>query len=189
MDNVHHFHELTAQVISLPHRTDRREQFTAHAKDQGIPFRFVDGHTGGPVYQNIARSHKDVIRWAKSRHDPYVLVMEDDCWFPSSDGFQWFLDQVPRKPFDIFLGGIYGGAPDGDGLLKSFVAAHCYIVADRFYDRFLSVPENKHLDHALAGLGVYYVCQPYAAIQRNGFSDNVRKVVDYSHYVDGHYRK
>lgn len=179
---------LTARVISLPTRMDRREQFTQHAAEQGIPFTFVDGTTGGAVWNNISRSHKACIRAAQQNSEPYALVMEDDCHFPSADGFTWWLQQLPKQPFDIYLGGIFSGYPLPDGLVKSFCGLHCYVVAARFYATFLAAKEDMHIDHALAGKGTYFVCQPFAAIQRNGYSDNVKKEMDYGNTVAGKYR-
>lgn len=181
---------LVAQVISLARRTDRREEFAAHAREQGMPFRFIDAISEPPVHTAITRSHKKVVRHAMEQGWPQVLVMEDDCWFPSADGFRWFLSMAPRTPFDLFLGGVYGCQPEGAAIVTGFCATHCYIVQAAFYARFLAAPENMHIDHALKTLGGnYHVCRPFAAIQRNGYSDNAKGHVDYMHYVQGKYRE
>lgn len=179
---------LTVRVISLPARTDRREQFSAHAAEQGIPFVFVDGHTGSSPMVNISMAHKACIRAAQANGEPYAIVMEDDCWFPSVDGYRWWLQQAPTVPFDMYLGGIYWGSPWLNGRVDKFCALHCYMVAAPFYARFLAARQDNHLDHALGGLGAYFVSLPYAAIQRDGHSDNVGKATDYHHYVYGKYR-
>lgn len=179
---------IQARVISLPHRTDRRASFERHAVEQGIAFRFMDGVTGHGAHVNISRAHKACIREAQANREPFALVMEDDCWFPSQDGYRWWLSRMPEEPFDLFLAGIYNGDPALDGRVSAFCGLHCYIVAERFYPTFLAATENKHLDHALEGLGKYHVCLPYAAIQRDGFSDNSKEVTEYAHYVAGKYR-
>jgi len=179
---------LVAQVISLTRRTDRRMQFGAHAINQGIPYTFVDADATQPAFTACTRSHKSVIMAAMQRQAPYVLVMEDDCWFPAEDGFWWFLQNWPTGPFDLYLGGIYGGQQNQDGTWHRFSGTHCYVAAARFFPTFLSIAEDNNVDYALTGLGVYRVCQPYAAIQRDGYSDNAGKHTEYGHYVAGKYR-
>lgn len=179
---------IRARVISLPHRADRRERFAHHAAEQGIEFQFVNGVTGHGPHINISRAHKACIREAQANREPFALVMEDDCWFPSADGYRWWLSRMPMEPFDLYLAGIYSGDPAPSGRIKEFCALHCYLVAERFYPALLAATESKHLDHALAGLGNYHVCLPYAAIQREGFSDNSKKETAYAHHVAGKYR-
>ncbi len=180
---------LTAQVISLRRRTDRRQQFAAHAAEQGIPYTFVDAIATLPVHTAVTQSHKLVVRNAMAQGWPQVLIMEDDCWFPSADGFRWFLKQIPTKPFDLFLGGIYGGTADHHGRLQRFNGTHCYIVHSRYYRRFLHATEDQFIDNALSALGgTFYVCQPFAALQRPGFSDGKGAHTDHMHLVQGKYR-
>jgi hypothetical protein len=88
--------------------------------------------------------------------------------------WDYFLKQKPND-FDIYLGGIFLGYPDENGLLQEFTGMTCYIVSKHFYDIFLSVPEDEHIDHALKGLGKYIVCEPFVVTQWDGHSSNTGK--------------
>lgn len=188
-----HAAALLAQVITLPHRTDRQDLFAAHAIQQGIHYSWSPGNEHPNPITAISLAHKTAVRTAQRQGLPYALVMEDDCWFPSTDGYRWWLDQCPQgkgRHFDLYLGGVYA-APDGirqDGYIKRFSGMHCYLVAARFYATFLSLPEDQHIDAALTGLGIYFVCQPFAAIQREGYSDQRKQQTDDHWRVEGRYR-
>jgi hypothetical protein len=76
----------TAHCIHLAHRKDRRAHMDdLAAKYPSLQIQFVDGilNTNGGIGCNL--SHKKVIREAKLRGDPYVLVLEDDCEMLVSD--------------------------------------------------------------------------------------------------------
>jgi hypothetical protein len=104
--------------------------------------------------------------------------MEDDVRFTNPNSFKYFLENKP-KDFDIYLSGIYIGEILEDNSVKSFTGFHCYIVNERFYDEYLSVPDDEHIDRALSNLGKYYVCNPFIAIQYNGFSYNTKMDMNY----------
>ena len=55
----------------------------------------------------------------------------------------------------------------------------------RFYDVFLSVPENQNIDRALRNRGKFIVCNPLVAIQHNGFSDNIKQPCNYDIHLKG----
>jgi hypothetical protein len=40
-----------------------------------------------------------------------------------------------------------------------------------------------HLDRGLGGKGKFVVCNPFAAIQHNGFSENTGNVENYDHHL------
>lgn len=176
---------LTAQVISLPHRYDRRGQFAQHAHEQGITYFFVEGivpadpTNDAQVRAAINAAHRACIVRARLNAWPYALVMEDDCFFPAADGYGHFLRHWDTEA-DVYTGGLYTGTPDADGHLTGWCGMHCYIVHQRFYDRFLEVDPTDHIDVALAKLGGRYrCCVPYAALQRSGYSDQLRKATNY----------
>lgn len=107
--------------------------------------------------------------------------------FPADDGWQYFLRNKPDK-FDLYFGGIYGlnelaitkiQNTAGAVPIHNFAGLHCYIISENYYDKFLSLPEDKHIDDQ-PGLGSYYVCAPMAALQRPGWSSNAQRPVDYN---------
>lgn len=137
-----------------------------------------------PVQTGISQAHKQIVFNAKKEGLKEVLIMEDDVKFPSMDGFSYFLQNKPED-YDIYLGGVYSGSPDKEGLVKSFSGLHCYMVHSSFYDDFLSIDESKHLDRGMAGKGRFVLCDPMVAIQYNGFSENTNQIMNYDSYLVG----
>lgn len=177
------FHSgLVAQVITLPHRTDRRERFTAMAAEQGLRYEFVDGvvHTDPIIGCNHA--HKDQVLRAKAASEPFAFIMEDDAFFVSPGAYAHFLAQWP-KDFDLYVGGAYGCGERPDGTLSWFGGTHCYVVHERFYDELLGARMDLHWDRAISALdGRYELCRPWACMQRNGHSDGTGKTENYERW-------
>ena len=89
------------------------------------------------------------------------------------------------KEFDVYIAGTYLiNRPEdyNSPVIKvdAWVGNHLIIVSERYYDKFLSVPDNEHIDVAQNGLGDFYVCFPFAALQRPGFSSNCKVEVNYN---------
>jgi len=137
------------------------------------------------VVESINLSFKQIIRYAKESNLPYVCICEDDLMFTCSSSWHYFIDSMPES-FDIFVGGNYL-INDPDKTLKAphykvneYVGNQLIIVANRYYDTFLSVPDAAHVDTAQKGLGEFYACFPMVALQRPGFSSNSMQVVNYN---------
>lgn len=142
---------------------------------------------GLTVEQCINRSHKSIVAEAKHKNLPEVCIMESDVMFPAIDGWEYFLRDMPQA-FDIHLAGVYSNSMDKFRTTSLFThhhtvsnisGFHCYIVKSRYYDKFLEVPDDLHIDDAQQG-GIYSVCYPFAAIQRPGWSANAKAKVDYN---------
>lgn len=137
--------------------------------------------------QSINWSHKNLVQLAKLFGHLEVCILESDVMFPHPEGWKYFLENKPDH-FDLYLGGVYSlnqGAQDrlepGACDIHNFAGMHCYIIHSRFYEKFLSVPDDMHIDLALAGYGVYKVCYPFSAIQRQGWSANAKAEVNYNY--------
>lgn len=168
---------------------DKLPILMAELRRQGIePTKIWSPIEAKTVIASINRSHKAIVRYAKEIELSEVVLIEDDCQFVAPDGWQYFLNHKPDD-YDIYLGGCYGlnkvafntvreqvGAIE----IHNFVGLHCAIIHSRYYDRFLSVPDNEHIDTIQAGMGKFYLCYPMAAIQRKGFSANNMAEVDYN---------
>lgn len=122
------------------------------------------------VIDSINASHKEIVRQAQYNGLENVAILEDDCIFPASDGWQKFIDNIP-KSYDLYMAGTYSIIEPGNKI-NCPVGLHCYIINARFYSNFLSVPDNTHIDTSLQGLGEFYVCHPMVALQRKGRSSN-----------------
>lgn len=142
---------------------------------------------GNTVYQSINWSHKNIVSEAKHKNLPEVCIMESDVLFPAADGWKYFLRDMPED-FDIYLAGQYmhnmepfrtNSLFSHHHSVNTIVGFHCYIVKARYYEQFLSVPDDGHVDCLQTG-GTYRVCYPFAAIQRPGWSANAKGNVDYN---------
>lgn len=170
---------MIANIIHDRSRKDRFEVLLKELKEQGISYILWDAVKDITPGTGISKAHKRIVQWAKDNNQPEILIMEDDVRFCGPGSFQYFLDNKPQE-FDIYLAGVYFGHLQPDNSVKTFSALHCYVVHERFYDTFLKVPVKYQLDTYLSEQGgLYKVCYPFAAIQHNGYSDNVKKSVNY----------
>lgn len=168
---------MIANVINLPHRTDRLEHFKKQAEEQGFEYKVWDGIMLEPTHTAISRSHKQIVYNAQKDGLEEVLIMEDDIVFDYPNAFKDFIKNKPNN-YDLYLGGNYGKDRNRDGTIRSFFGLHLYIVHNKFYDKFLSVPEREHLDLALSGKGRYILYN--VSKQIAGFSDNLKRETDYN---------
>ena len=132
------------------------------------------------VAASINASHKQIIRLARDMGLPEVCVLESDVGFPVPDAWRYFLANKPEQ-YDLYLGGTYGEVLRDDEGYYTLIPAgfHCYCISAGYYDRFLAVPDDEHIDTAQRG-GRFRLCFPFAAIQREGWSANNQRRVDYN---------
>jgi hypothetical protein len=165
-------------IIHLPDRVDRGLLLKNELSEQNITeYRIWEGCKDevNPK-RGIAKAHKKIISYAYDNNLSSVMIAEDDIKFTSPGAFDYFLKNEPAE-YDIYLGGIFYGNIKADGSVNDFAGATLYVVKQQFYAVFLSLPENENIDfdRALVGKGKFIVCDPFVAIQYNGYSDNVKK--------------
>jgi hypothetical protein len=134
-------------------------------------------------FVGIGNAHKQIVRDAKERKLPRVCVAEDDLYFFAPGAWEYFLNNIPED-YDIYLGVVFHGLKE-DNTADDFCGLGLYVVNDRFYDTFLSLPEVNHIDRSLARKGRYVVCDPMVCSQRGGYSFNKRKRDTYDRYLVG----
>lgn len=175
---------MIANIIHNSKDKERKDRLTLEFhRQKWVPeVRFWPAVFLEKPYMGIMEAHKQVVRWAKENNEPCVWIMEDDIRIPNIYGLEYFLENQPDD-FDIYLGGIYSGSILQNNLVHTFAGLHCYLVNERFYDKFLNLPPTAHLDRALRGKGRFVVCNPFAAIQHNGFSYNTGKTENYDHHL------
>lgn len=173
----------------LAHRS--REQrilsVAKQSKQHGFSVRFWEGVVDEPKFKAIARAHKRIIQYAKDNHLKEVCIMEDDCVLTAPGALEFFLKNKPRK-FDMYFAGMYSAEIQEGKIINGFSGMTLYIVREQFYDFILSFDESDHIDRWLGNFACdkqFYVCVPYCCYQIQGFSDNQRKVIDYSAYYVG----
>lgn len=172
-------------IIYDDRKPDKKELFLAELKKQWIfHFEIFPCIVLPNVVESISESFKSVIRSAKKNGDTEILIMEDDICFPNEGGFEYFMNWKP-KDYDVYLGGSYlidNRITYSVPIVKvsEWVGNHCIIVSERYYDTWLSTNSKLHCDTVHSGLGEFYVCFPFPAIQRVGFSANNQAVCDYN---------
>lgn len=175
-------------VIVNPYRPHPNVTLENELDRQGIDAKFWEPiYDPSNVVRSINLSHKQIVQFAKDHHLPQICIMEEDVWFPANNGWHYFLENTPFD-FDLYLAGTYGlnrlaldrvAAGQGPVEINNFAGLHCYIISGAYYDKFLSLPENKHIDDQ-PGLGLFYVCAPFAALQHPGWSSTQRCIADYN---------
>jgi len=134
------------------------------------------------VVSSINASHRMIVQDAMDKGLKEVAIAEDDIYFPSPKGWEWFLKNKPPI-FDIYAGGSYHPLEreykEGAMRASTIIGFHCYVVSSRYYETFLQTPPELHIDAAQKS-NLMYVCYPMPALQRAGFSSNNKAVCNYN---------
>lgn len=164
---------------------DRFDRLMKEFTEQGIKYYTILPaiHSQESALKGINLAHKQCVQYAKDNGLKEICIMEDDVRFTSKNSFNHFIENKPKE-FDLYLGGVYLGEILPNNLINSFAGLHCYIIREQFYDTFLSVPDNKHIDRALSNLGTFYVSYPFTSIQYNGYSYNTKQVMNYDSLLE-----
>lgn len=195
---------LTVNVIYDNRRYEDYDRLIELFKKHGIEYEFfiavIDKKT---VVESINASHKKIVQYAKDQGWKEVCIAEQDLDFPCLGAWEYFIKNKPDN-FSIYIGGNYllhepekYTAPYYK--LDEYVGNQLIIVHEKYYDRFLSVPDLAHIDTIQKGLGDFYACWPMIALQRPGYSANVGDKVNYNkglkpewiyngavHHIQGH---
>ena len=160
---------------------DRRFERYAPLINELLRQGIADYKFWNPIYHkdvvtSINLSHKQIVLWAKLVGLKEVCIAEDDLMFTHPTSWVYFLDQKPKE-YELYLACSYGGLSE-----KQTIGFHLYCVHECFYDKFLSVPDNVHIDTAMWPLGKekFHFCYPFPALQRAGFSSNNKAFADYN---------
>ena len=136
------------------------------------------------VIKSINASHKMIVRAAKDNKEIECVVAEQDLEFSSPNSLKYFLENKPQT-FDVYIGGSY--LIDDRNEYKAplvkvneWIGNHFYIISEKYYDKFLALPDDHHIDIVQKGLGDFYLCYPMVALQRPGFSANNHADVNYN---------
>lgn len=172
-------------IIHLSERKDRVSLFDCQLFSQNLKGCIWPGilDLENPK-RGIAKAHKQIVLYAKQQNLASIIIAEDDIKFTDIGSFDYFLDNEPLD-YDLYLGGVYFGDIQIDNKIEDFSGLTLYKIRQSFYDTFLSISEDKDLDRALSGKGKFIVCDPFVAIQYNGFSDNVKQEVNYDKHLLG----
>lgn len=179
---------MNAHVILDPFRPYSNETLEKELDQQGINAKiWLAVHDSSSVAKSINLSHKIIVSYAKEHNLPEICILEEDVMFMAPGAWQYFLANKPEV-FDLYLGGCYGLNQDayrriaeeaGATPIHNFAGLHCYIIDAGYYDKFLAMPEDKHIDDQ-PGMGRFFVCSPFAALQHPGWSSNNKVMTNYN---------
>lgn len=188
-----------AVYINLDTRTDRREQIEAECARMEIPVeRFPACRDITPAH-GCTRSHLSVLKLARDRKLPAVLIFEDDFEFVVPK--EVVDDVFAHLPLDydvVMLSyNLLRSEPYNDRFVRALEVqtASGYLVHSRFYDRliatleegyamFLKHPEvhwlyiNDQFWKGLQPVSRWYATRIRIGKQRAGWSDLGQKFVD-----------
>jgi hypothetical protein len=176
---VHDKNHMKLHVIHDNRRIERYEPLMEGLWAQGITESDIviwPAQVLGDVVSSINASHKAIVRLAQQDELPLVCIAEDDLMFTRAGAWQYFLDNMPQS-FDLYLGCTYVVPVE----IKKVTGFHLYIVHSKFYERYLNVPHDVHIDTAMDDVGGdYHFCYPFPALQRAGFSANNKAFSNYN---------
>lgn len=166
-------------VIHRSKRIDRYKNVVEQFEKQNAKFILCSGVEpiiGMPVYTAISKAHKKIVQRAKDWGMERVVIAEDDINFLGEGCLRYFLDNVPDE-FDIYTGSAFQIQYEGEKVI-GFEGLTLYMVNEKFYETFLSLPEDEQLDVVLSGKGNYKLSPKIVAGQIRSFSDNKKVMAE-----------
>ena len=172
--------ESKIRLDSLIHELDY-----ANVKDYTIIEGFYEGSN---TKMAIHKGHARIVKLAKEQGFDNCIIAEDDIKFSSPDSYEYFIRQIPES-YDLFSGLIYHGSIDENNKILNGANGimTLYSIHARFYDFFLSLDTNTHVDIELGNTSFkheYFICHPFVCFQRNGYSFNRRNDQNYDVYLE-----
>lgn len=170
-------------VLSLPHRMDRKDHIRTEFKKQGIiDYEFHSGIIHEPSFIGIQRAHKSIVRKAKEEGLSQIVIAEDDIIFSDKNAYRYYIENTPTD-YDLYMGCIYYGNIKQNNTVDDFSSLILYTIHERYYDTFLATDETGHLDRkqvernndTLIPKGKFVVCPLFCCYQIEGFSDNTER--------------
>lgn len=164
--------------INLDRRPDRwtrmQRIFAQHQIDPPRRFPAIDGQKINtptnwrypPGVYGCLQSHLSVIKQAKKRMNPSVLIFEDDCIFhiDFNEKFRQYIRELPSDWGILFFGGRHKKNPlrvsDNIGKVVETWQSLCYAVNYTLYDAFIDLCEQAQeaVDHYLVVLQERFNC-------------------------------
>jgi glycosyl transferase family 25 len=190
--------------INLDHRTDRQEALEKELVELGLPFERFSAirHELGAV--GCSKSHLAVLKLAKERNYPRVLILEDDFTFVvHRDAMERIVSQVRdgNKPYDVCMisYNTMQSYESPEAYWRKIIDAQTlsgYIIQNHYYDTLINVVEpsiplleksnEKHnyaIDVVMKKLQItdkWYQTTERIGKQRESFSDIENRQVNYN---------
>ena len=187
-----------AVYINLDHRTDRRAEIESECARLGVPVERFPARTSVTPSHGCTLSHLEVLKLAKERGLPEVLIFEDDFQFLiTREEWTELLAHLPADYDVVMLSyNLLRSEPYNDrfGRVLEVQTASGYLVHSRFYDTLIETMEDGYARFLETGAHWLYTNDQYwkrlqptarwyysllrVGKQRPGFSDLGQKFVD-----------
>jgi hypothetical protein len=176
-------------AINLIERKDRWKTLQEEFQDWPEPLHRISAIRRTVGWQGCTLSHQKAIRYAKKKHLPWVLILEDDCHL-EKDALQRFQELLPvlwerRAEWDIFTGGFShcSGSSrviqDSPPILRAKGrTTHFCLLNEAIYDTILNMKMDV-IDMYYEKNFRMWVTIPYLAIQHASHSNIEKKHVNY----------
>lgn len=191
---------MQAVYINLDTRPDRREQIEAECARMGLAVERFDARRSIGPGPGCTLSHLEVLKLARSRGSPSVLIFEDDFEFlVSKETVDTLLQRLPDD-YDVVMLAYHVTCeePYSEDFGRALEAqtASGYIVHSRMYDRLIATLEDAHRLYVenpsmhwvyindqfwkqLQPVSRWYYSRIRIGRQRAGYSDLVGEFRDY----------
>ncbi len=133
-------------LINLEHRNDRRDQFLTSFKDYPFNVNRFKAIKHSKGYLGCSLSHLYLVKYAKEKNLPYIIVAEDDCLIKSKPEEVKNLLNVLTNNLDKW--NIFNGAP-------TFGGNKDFIIDDTFDDSILSTNWGQSTAFMIYNKSVY----------------------------------
>lgn len=168
-------------------RVQRILSVAEQSKKYNLEVRFWEGPTDEKISAvNINKAHKRIVADARERRLPYCCIAEDDFVLSGEGAWEYYLENIPED-YDLYLAGIYSGQIKDGRIMNGWSGFTMYIINFRFYDFFLNINPQDHIDRALGNFcfeKMYWVVEPFCVYQLEGYSDNHRRATSHGAYLE-----
>jgi len=138
-------------------------------------------------------SHLEIIKWARGKGLPSILILEDDVVFDDSleSRFAAYMRQVPADWDMLLFGGLHGGSPvpvtENVIKIEHSLSTFAYALSHTIYDRFIELNERAlaAVDETNRILQKEYNCYcfiPHLAWVEEDYSD-IRQEIEHLWWI------
>jgi len=174
----------TLHILHPKSRSDRYLLLMEELIEQGIEdHRLFDNPIGQSMRDRrklISSGHKKIVQYAKDCGFKKVIIAENDLKFFGPGAWKYYLENTPED-YDIYFGMIYDGQIENNRVVSKASGFTLYTVHERFYDAFLGINSDSHIDLAITSQHAQYkfmVCDPMVCEQNDTQSDNFMGKLD-----------
>lgn len=168
---------MKATAINLPNRTDRLAHITAEFQAHPqFEVTIREPEPCEPPNVSLCQTFRKIIE--ENRHEPYILICEDDHVFTPDFNFEKFqksISEADKLNADVVLGGVSAFthpvfATGNLCWVGLFNATQFTVLFQRFYDALLTTKFRHRdcIDYKISALSRRkLVCYPFVSVQKN----------------------